>query len=120
MKQISKNHIIKIKQRTVKSSWWIPVWKGLVVDQGGKHRKRMGLSIWLYLYLLFSVNRKNGVIAKKQKDMAKDLGLTVRAVQKHLARLKKNDYITACKQNKPPKIKLTKWKLFNLKQIDDQ
>lgn len=80
----------------------------------------MGTSIWLYLYLLFSVNRKNGSTYKKQKDIAKDLGFTVRTIQKHLLRLKRNDYITIEKQSKPQKIQITKWKLFNHKKLDDR
>lgn len=120
MKRISETHKFQLKPKTPKTSWWFPLWKGLVVDSNATHRIRMGTSIWLYLYLLLSVNRKNGSISKKQKDMAKDLGFSVRTIQKHLLRLKNNGYITIEKHVKMPKIQITKWKLFNRSNSNDQ
>lgn len=114
MKKIS----ILYKRKATKS-WWFPIWKGLIIDANAKHRKKMGTSIWFYLYLLFSTNRRNGTVSKKQKDIAKDLGLTVRTIQKQLLRLRKNNYITVEKQVKTPKITITKYKVFNQNNLND-
>ena len=118
--KIQRTHKFQVTQKPIKNSWWFPLWKGLIVDSDAKHRIKMGTSIWLYLYLLFSVNRKNGSTSKKQKDIAKDLGFSVRTIQKHLLRLKNNGYITIEKQSKPLKIQITKWKLFNRSNSNDQ
>lgn len=117
MKPISKSEILRFK-RPIKKSWWIPLWKGLVFDPVSKHRLQMGSSIWVYLYLLFSVNRKNATVTKKQQKMAGDVGLSVRTVQKHLSRLKKYGYIIS-DNARPAQIKITKWKLFNEHKNDD-
>lgn len=119
MEKISETHKFQSKQKTSKNSWWFPLWKGLVVDENAKHRIRIGTSIWLYLYLLLLVNRKTGSLSKRQKDMANDLGFSVRTIQNHLFQLKKNGYITIEKQVKMPKIKIAKWKLFNHPKTDD-
>jgi DNA-binding transcriptional ArsR family regulator len=119
VKKINKIYKENFKQKIPKNSWWFPVWKGLIIDSNAKHRINMATSIWLYLYLLLSVNRKNGITSKKQKDMAKDLGYSVRTIQKHLFRLKSNGYITIEEQVKMPKIQITKWKLFNYSKPDD-
>lgn len=110
MKRVYQSELLRFK-KPVKSSWWIPLWKGLVFDAEAKHRRQMGPAIWVYLYLLFVVNRKSGGLTRKQSVIAKELGLTVSTVQKHLMRLKKNGYITT-DNAKPPAIKITKWKLF--------
>lgn len=120
MQRIRETHQFKQRQKETKKSWWIPVWKGLVFDSRSKHRIGMGTSIWVYLYLLFSVNRKTGIVSKKQKDTAEDTGLTVRAVQKHLSRLEKNGYILVDRSSKPAKIRITKWKLFIQRLSDNE
>lgn len=117
MKTISKTHLIQLKQKASKKSWWIPVWKGLVSN--GKHRKNMGNSIWLYLYLLFSVNRKKGTITKKQKVMAEEMNLSLRTIQNYLLRLKRNNYIVIDNQSKPAVIRITKYKLFYQKDFNN-
>ena len=119
MEKINEIYKLQLKQKPAKNSWWFPLWKGLIVDENAKHRIRMGTSIWLYLYLLFSVNRKTGITYKKQKDMAIELGFSIRTIQKHLLRLSSNNYIIIEKQSKPQKIQITKWKLFNHKKFDD-
>lgn len=113
MKKISKIYSPLLKPEIHKKSWWFPVWSGLVTDSTAGHRIKIGSSLWLYLYLLFSANRKTGTVLKKQKEMADDLGFSVRTIQKHLLRLVSGGYIIIDSQSKPLKIKITKWKLFN-------
>ncbi len=113
METIQKTLSLQFKKLPRNNSWWIPVWKGLVVDDEAKHRIAMGTSIWLFLYLLFSVNRKTGFTRKKQKEVADDLKLSLKTVQTQLAKLKKQGYIEIEPHAKMPKIKICKWKLFN-------
>src|SRR5688572_30043350 len=93
METIQKTLSQQLKKLAGKNSWWIPLWKGLVVDDEAKHRSAMGTSIWLFLYLLFAVNRKTGFTRKKQKEIADDLKFSLKTVQKHLIRLKQHGYI---------------------------
>jgi DNA-binding transcriptional ArsR family regulator len=92
-------------------SWWIPIWKGLVTDDG-KHRKTIGSSIWVYLYLLLYMNHSSGLVFRTQKEISLETGLGLRSVQKHFARLKKHGYVRAEKQGKTLKIFITNWKTF--------
>ena len=126
MKQI--NQIIlqdKYKQkllplRTNQKNWWTPIWKGLLSDIDGKHRKAMGLSIWIYLYLLTYVNRKTGIFSRKQKIIAQETGLPLRTIQRHLKRLAVQNYITLLPSERPLQIRIEKWKLFKHKRFNDQ
>ena len=96
----------------VKKNWWTPLWTGLVSDRAGKHRRAMGASLWLYLYLLAHANRKTGVVRKKQRTMSSDTGLPVRTVQRHLKRLASGGYIAVLDSGHEPRIRIEKYKLF--------
>lgn len=100
--------------------WWTPIWKGLATDTKGKHRKAMGLSIWLYLYLLTFTNRKTGFFTRRQDTIAKETGLPLRTIQRYLKRLATQKYITLETTQKPLQIRIEKWKLFNYSKSDDQ
>ena len=102
------------------TGWWTPIWKGLATDTDGKHRQAMGLSIWIYLYLLTHTNRQTGIVRKKQETIAKETGVPLRTVQRHLKRLISQKYITILSSEKYQQIRIEKWKLFNHKQFDDK
>jgi DNA-binding transcriptional ArsR family regulator len=99
--------------------WWTPIWKGLATDTRGKHRKAMGASLWTYLYLLTYTNRKNGIFNRKQETIAKETGLPLRTIQRHLKRLAAREYITLLKPQTYPQIRIEKWKLFNHSTPDE-
>ncbi len=99
--------------------WWTPIWKGLSSDSGGKHRKAMGASLWTYLYLLTFTNRKTGIVSRKQETIAKETGLPLRTIQRHLKRLASQNYITLLKYEKYSQIRIEKWKLFNHSKPDE-
>jgi len=113
-----KNNQTKIKDKT--PSWWTPIWAGLAFDEHSKHRRAMGASLWLYLYLLTCVNRKSGLVSRKQKTMAKDTGYPLRTIQRHLKRLLAHGYISFEDSSKTPKICITKWKLFKNQTSNDK
>jgi hypothetical protein len=121
--QIIRTIPYKQKQLSLKKNskgWWTPIWKGLATDAGGKHRKAMGTSLWTYLYLLTYTNRKTGIISRKQETIAKDTGLPLRTIQRHLRRLASQKYITPLGYEKYPQIRIEKWKLFNHNSKPDE
>jgi hypothetical protein len=114
--QITRKTLHRQKQLPLEkrsNGWWTPIWKGLATDSGGKHRKAMGASLWTYLYLLSYTNRTNGTVRRKQETIAKDTGLPLRTVQRHLRRLASEKYITPLSRETYPQIRIEKWKLFN-------
>lgn len=96
-----------------KGDWWTPIWKGLVTDENSKHRRAMGASLWLFLYLLTYTNRKTGTVRKKQATIVQETGYPLRTVQRHLKRLSEAGYITYLDTGHFPPLRIEKWKLFN-------
>jgi hypothetical protein len=120
--QIIRKIPFKQKQlpfKKISSGWWTPIWKGLATDADGKHRKAMGASLWTYLYLLTYTNRKSGVVSRRQETIARETGLPLRTIQRHLKRLASEKYITLETPQKPLQIRIEKWKLFNYPKPDD-
>lgn len=105
--------------RKKSKGWWTPIWKGLATDIDGKHRKAMRISLWTYLYLLTYANRKTGIVSRKQETIAKDMGLPLRTIQRHLKRLSSQKYITLLKPQTYSQIRIEKWKLFNHSKLDE-
>src|SRR5688572_30275652 len=61
-------------------TWWIHLWAGLPRDPTAKHYKAMGPAIWLYLFLLISANRRDGVVLRKEETIALQTGISPRTV----------------------------------------
>jgi hypothetical protein len=99
--------------------WWTPVWKGLAADIDGKHRKAMGASLWTYLYLLTFTNRKTGTVSRPLETIAKETGLPLRTIQRHLKQLSSKKYITLLKPQTYSQIRIEKWKLFKHTGTDE-
>ena len=119
--QIIRKIPYKQKQLPVRKNtkgWWTPIWKGLSADAQAKHRKAMGSSLWTYLYLLSYTNRKNGIVSRRQETIAKETGLPLRTVQRHLKRLASKGYIALLKSEEYRQIQIEKWKLFNHSRPD--
>ncbi len=96
------------------------MWRGLVADTESKHRKIMGSAIWVYLYLLMYMKRSSGLVFRQQSVIAKETGFSIRAVQKHFARLKKANYISTEKTGNSLKIHITNWKTFRDHKTNEQ
>ena len=103
---------LKLRIGSAGRGWWTPVWKGLIADSSSTHRKAMGASLWLYLYLLAYANRKTGVVRKKQATMSGETGYPLRTIQRHLKRLSSKGYITFLDSGYQPQIRIEKYKLF--------
>lgn len=95
-------------------NWWTPVWRGLVADPVSKHRKEMGPSLWMFLYLLAYANRTTGVVRRSVQVMSKDTGYPIRTVQLNLRRLSDKAYIVTSREGRYLKIEIVKWKAFHV------
>jgi len=88
------------------------VWRGLVVDKEAKHYYRIHSAVWLYLYLLIHAKRKTGLVFKKYRTIAADMGVNERSVRYWMGRLKRHRYIGLEKTGRTPMIKIQKWKAW--------
>lgn len=116
VKNLVKNRFAKNQLMKKRNSWWSPLWRGLVADSEGKHRKTMGSAIWTYLYLLMYMKRTSGMVFRQQAVIAKETGYSTRAVQKQLVKLKRANYISTEKIGNSLKIYITNWKTFSDKK----
>lgn len=94
-------------------NWWTPVWRGLIADPNSKHRKTMGTSVWMFLYLLTYANRKTGIVRRSLTMMAKDTGYPVRTIQFNLKNLREKGYLTSSHEGRYLTIQVEKWKAFH-------
>ncbi len=90
--------------------WWIHLWAGLARDPTGKHYRSMGNAVWLYLYLLVSANRTNGVVLRRQETIALQTGFSERSVARWLQELREKGYITSTSTGRSLRIQITKWR----------
>ncbi|MCO6512283.1 MAG: hypothetical protein J5I65_15980 [Aridibacter famidurans] len=100
------------QSREKRPSWWTPLWQGLVSDEKAKHRKRMGSSIWLFLYLLTFANRKTGVVRRSLQSIKVDTGSRLRTINRDLDRLAEKKYVTILEPKPLLKLRIEKWKEF--------
>lgn len=90
--------------------WWIHLWSGLVRDPTAKHYKTMGSAIWLYLYLLISANRNDGLVLRRLETIAEQTGYNERTVARWLQELRLAGYITSTSNGRSLRILITKWR----------
>lgn len=112
----SKNFEAIAKNKAAQKNWWTPLWRGLVADKEHKHWLKMGNAIWLFLYLLFYVDRRTGKVRRKIMTISEDTGLPVRTIKHYLARLRHGGYITTKTTGRAQIIEIQKWKLFTKPQ----
>jgi biotin operon repressor len=91
-------------------SWWIHLWSGLARDSTAKHQKAMGNAIWLYLYLLVSANRSDGIVLRRLETIAEQTGYNERTVARWMQDLREKGYITSTTNGRSLRIQITKWR----------
>ncbi len=91
-------------------SWWIHLWSGLVRDPTAKHYKAMGSAVWLYLFLLISANRSNGIVWRKEETICLQTGFSERTVARWLQELRDKGYILSINNGRSLRILITKWR----------
>jgi hypothetical protein len=95
---------------TSEKSWWAPVWRGLVVDDEGRHLRRIKGALGLYLYLLMHADRRSGRLVRKYGTIARDMGFPVRTIRAGMARLHFYEYVRITKTGRALVIDIPKWR----------
>lgn len=110
----TKSSLFEIRgnQLKAKGNWWTPLWQGLVRDQTSKHRKAMGVAVWLYLYLLIYTERKTGIVRRTIQKIHQETGYPLRTIYRYLRILSTNKYITILESKPNLIIRIEKWKEF--------
>jgi hypothetical protein len=98
------------KTSTSEKKWWTPVWSGLLVEPTAKHYKAMGRAVWLFLYFLTYANRMTGKLFRRRSTIARDLGLSLRTINRWIHILKQSGYIETHQAERSLMISITKWK----------
>lgn len=117
LQKISVSGSISLKEPTEKE-WWAPVWKGLVMDSGAAHFKKMGNAVWLFLYFLLNANRSTGGLVRKVKTISSDTGIPRRTVFQWLNVLRKGRYITTKSSGRFLIVEVQKWK--SLREVQEK
>jgi DNA-binding MarR family transcriptional regulator len=97
---------------------WAPVWRGLVVDAEGKHVEKLGMAVWLLLYLISSAHRPTGLVYQRQSTIARRMGRPLRTIQRWLHLLIKEGYVVVTK-GEVPSIRVMRWKSLSLRARTD-
>lgn len=97
----------KFRSRT---RWWAPVWQGLVMDPKGKHFRRMGHAVWLFLYLILNANRHTGTLMRKTATIAAQTGWSQRTIRTWLKVLRRGGYVTTRTTGRYLYIEICLWK----------
>ena len=90
--------------------WWAPLWRGLVVDPTAKHQWAMRSALWIYLYLLVHADRRTGVLKRKLRTIADDMGIKRSVVQYGMSKLRRGGYLATRNSGRSLEITIAKWK----------
>lgn len=95
------------------TTWWAPIWRGLVVDPTGIHCRSMKNALWLYLYLILHADRRTGSLNRKLSTVAGDMGLSEKTLRKWLRVLKTKGYLGTRSNGRCTQIVISKWKTLS-------
>lgn len=90
--------------------WWTPVWKGLIMDPGARHYRRMKSAVWLFLYLMLNADRKTGLLLRKVKTISFDMGVKKDTIMRWMDILRKGGYIATLSTGRCLSIRVNKWR----------
>jgi hypothetical protein len=86
---------------------WIKIKRGLLKPE---HRRKLGVKVWLYMYMLDKVEWETGIIEGwKDKDEAEDFGMPWRTLQKQRQEIEEDGYISCIKRKYSQDIVIHKW-----------
>ncbi len=92
-------------------TWWVPLWRGLVVDPQAKHRRAMGPAVWLFLHLALHAKRSTGQVRRRLDTLTKELGANPRTVRAWMRRLAQGGYIRQETKGAAHVIHIAKWRM---------
>ncbi len=99
-----------------RTDWWAPIWPGLIVDPEGKHIRRLGMAIWLLLYLITHARRATGIVTQRQRTIAARMRMPLRTIQRWLLRLEQREYIEILVKSQVLTIRIKRWKSLYRRQ----
>ncbi len=83
--------------------------QGLVRDPEAKHVRRMRQAVWLFLFLIVSVNRQTGRRLISPVVVAQEMGLPEATVRSWLGHLRKAGYLSTQRQGRLVRVKIVRW-----------
>jgi len=92
-----------------KTPWFARIREGLFRDPSGKHRRRMGEAVWLYLYLHMCADLETGQLLRRYKTIADETGIPESSAKKMMLKLKRDGYIKTSRLSRGLVIQITKW-----------
>jgi DNA-binding MarR family transcriptional regulator len=101
---------------TRNKNYWRPLWKGLVIDPEAKHCKRIGNSVWLFLYFILKADYKTGFLFKSYEAMARETGVKKRTIRHWLNNLKNKGYVSIQRKRNGFRVYVRNWKTINQPQ----
>jgi DNA-binding transcriptional ArsR family regulator len=101
---------------TKPQTWWTHIFSGLVRDPSGKHYRRIGSAIWLYLFLLTAADWKTGSLFRKIDTIVEETGFSRRSVARWLGILRKTGYIKTNFNGRFLYVSVTKWRSISRKR----
>jgi hypothetical protein len=93
-----------------RNNWWAVLWPGLVLDEDGKHVRRLRLAVWLLLYLIVAADRRTGVVLSYRTTIARRMGVPLRTVQRWLLLLERKGYVSFSSGRRGARIRLLRWR----------
>ena len=100
------------KERQKPKNWWGAIWRGIVVDEKGKHYRHMGSAVWLFIYLLIHADRKAGSVRRKYTTIAHDMNVSEGTIRNWMRRLRRHQYVTAVSTGRGLLIHIRRWKTY--------
>lgn len=92
------------------TTWWAPLWRGLVDDPEAKHYRRLKNSVWLLLYLIVHADRQTGVLSRKYETIARDTGISPWTIRSWLRRLRAQGYVVLGTSGRASVIRIRRWR----------
>lgn len=80
------------------------------MDEEAVHFRKMGNSLWLFLYFLLNANRRTGILIRKVKTISADTGIPRRKIFQWLSTLRQGEYITTKSSGRFLTVQINQWK----------
>jgi len=74
--------------------------RNLVLDGNGAHFQQIKIALWLYLYLVLSLNPETGKVLFDPRQGEKDTGIREETLRSWLGHLRRGGYLSVKKQDK--------------------
>ncbi len=84
----------------------------LILNPGAGHYKKLGSSLWLFLYLLLKSDCKTGIVVRNYATISQEMGVKKKTIIKWMNKLKHGQYIQTHRESHAQVIHIKDWKHF--------